>query len=131
MNSLEALGARTLLTASFLATAVIASTFAADPVPVDQGPTWTPAKRELFYTLDQGSKIIPLRWITALRLPDGRSFMDDGLGRYGYLSNAANPKLPIGFTAAGAAGEEVLGMTCAACVSTLVSWSRATTAGDS
>jgi processive rubber oxygenase RoxA-like protein len=40
--------------------------------------------------------------------------MADSLARYGYLPNDSN-KLPVGFTAFGNAGEEAIGMTCAAC----------------
>lgn len=84
---------------------------------VDQGKDWTPARREEFYALDQGSRIMPLRWIMALKLPSGSSFMADSLQRYGFLSSdAAIPaKLPVGFTIAGQAGNESFGMTCAAC----------------
>ena len=89
---------------------------AADPVAVDQGEAWTPAKRDEFYSLDQGSRVIPLRWIMALKLPDGTPFMADSLRRYGYLPNPASPaKLPVGFTSAGQPGKEFLGMTCTAC----------------
>ena len=83
---------------------------------VDQGKEWTPARRDEFYVLDQGSRIMPLRWIMALKLPNGSPFMADSLQRYGFLPNDANPtKLPVGFTIAGQAGNESFGMTCAAC----------------
>jgi RoxA-like, cytochrome c-like len=86
------------------------------PTALDQGPAWTAAKRDAFYALDQGSRIMPLRWIMALKQPDGSPFMADGLRRYGYLPNEAGPAgLPIGFTLAGEAGHESVGMNCAAC----------------
>ncbi|MCB1519319.1 MAG: hypothetical protein KDJ37_01955 [Hyphomicrobiaceae bacterium] len=72
--------------------------------------------REQFYSLDQGSRIIPLSWLMALKLPDGRDFLHDNLARYGYLpADKGLYRLPIGFTAAGPFGEEMVGMTCAAC----------------
>jgi hypothetical protein len=98
--------------------ASIAPALAAGPVPVavDQGPDWTPANRDAFYVIDQGSRIMPLRWIKALKLPDGRPFMVDDLKRYGFLANDASPDaLPVGFTATEVAGQQVLGMNCAAC----------------
>jgi RoxA-like, cytochrome c-like len=104
-----------LLAALLLGTLQVASAGPA-PVGVDQGADWTSARRDEFYSLDQGSRIIPIRWIMALKLPDGSPFMVDSLQRYGFLPNDANPaKLPVGFTTAGQAGNEFFGMTCAAC----------------
>lgn len=79
----------------------------------DQGKEW-PALRQPFYTQDQGSRLIPLAWIEALKLPDGKKFMADGLARYGYLPNE-NSDLPVGFVAADEKGVKTLGMTCSAC----------------
>jgi hypothetical protein len=59
---------------------------------VDQGPAWTPEARTKFYSQDQGSLVIPLRWITVLQQPNGTPFMADGLARYGYLPNEASLK---------------------------------------
>lgn len=84
---------------------------------LEQGGRWTCRVRNEFYERDQGSRIIPLRWVQALKQPDGQPFLADGLGRYGYLPNpsATTQGLPVGFLAAGSRGEEVLSMTCAAC----------------
>lgn len=79
----------------------------------DQGKEW-PALRKLFYTQDQGSRLIPLAWMEALKLPDGKKFMADGLARYGYLPNE-NSDLPVGFVAADENGVKTLGLTCSAC----------------
>lgn len=102
--------------AAFAGAALTVSAFAAGPAPVatDQGLNWTPDKRADFYTRYQGSRIIPLRWIDALKQPNGQPFMADSLARYGYLPNDSS-KLPVGFTEFGNAGEEAIGMTCAAC----------------
>ena len=77
---------------------------------------WDRTARTLFYKLDQGARMIPLRWATALRQADDTPFMADDLSRYGYLPNDADPGLPIGFTVAReATGVDWLGMNCAAC----------------
>ncbi|NEX00233.1 hypothetical protein DY467_26030, partial [Rhodopseudomonas sp. BR0G17] len=74
------------------------------------------ATRADFYERDQGSRMIPLSWLKALRQPDGQPFLDASLSRYGYLPNPANPDgLPVGFTTSGASGSEIVGMTCSAC----------------
>jgi hypothetical protein len=91
----------------------------AQPTPVvqvNQGPNWTPALRSDFYSRDQGSKMIPLNWLRALKQANGQPFMADSLGRYGYLPNPANSNgLPVGFTASGPTGAQTVGMTCSAC----------------
>ena len=78
---------------------------------LDQGVRWTDAQRQDFYGRDQGSRLMPVRWLRALTLPDGAPLMADGLARYGYLRNPWS-EFPIGFTLG--AGD-TLGMTCAAC----------------
>jgi len=90
----------------------------AQPTPefVYQGDSWTTATRNDFYSLDQGSRMIPLAWLRALKQPNGQPFLADSLARYGYLPNPANSDgLPIGFTASGPTGSRTAGMTCAAC----------------
>ncbi|MBK8175795.1 MAG: hypothetical protein IPK66_11175 [Rhodospirillales bacterium] len=84
---------------------------------LEQGGGWTCRVRNEFYQRDQGSRIIPLRWVQALSQVDGQPFLADGLARYGYLPNpsASTHGLPVGFLAAGQRGEEALSMTCAAC----------------
>jgi hypothetical protein len=87
-----------------------------NPVFVDQGTNWKAKEREEFYTEDQGSRIMPLSWLEALKQPNGSPFLADSLGRYGYLPNPANSNgLPVGFTASGPQGSRFAGMTCAAC----------------
>jgi hypothetical protein len=87
-----------------------------NPVFVDQGTNWKATEREEFYTQDQGSRIMPLSWLEALKQPNGSPFLADSLGRYGYLPNPANSNgLPVGFTASGPQGSQFAGMTCAAC----------------
>jgi hypothetical protein len=89
---------------------------AADPVFTDQGSSWTQVTRDDFYTLDEGSRLIPLSWLQALKQPNGQPFLEGSLARYGYLPNPASSNgLPVGFTASGAASLQIVGMTCSAC----------------
>jgi hypothetical protein len=89
---------------------------AADPIFTDQGSSWNQTTRNDFYGRDQGSRMIPLSWLQALKQPNGQSFLEDSLARYGYLPNPASSSgLPVGFTASGPTGLQVVGMTCSAC----------------
>jgi len=99
----------------FAATASLAQQ---QPIFMQQGPDWNAASRADFYTRDQGSRMIPLAWLKALKQADGQPFLAGELARYGYLPNpdpANRNRLPVGFTAPGPAGLQVVGMTCSAC----------------
>jgi hypothetical protein len=86
------------------------------PVYVKQGSAWTQSARNDFYSRDQGSRIIPLAWLRALKTADGQPFLHDSLARYGYLPNPGSRfNLPIGFMAAGPAGSQDAAMNCSAC----------------
>ena len=88
----------------------------ADPVYVDQGLQWTPAERADFYTRDQGSRLIRLSWLKALKGKDGQPFLADSMSRYGFLPNPDNRfGLPVGFNTTGAAGSELVGANCSSC----------------
>ncbi|KYK50599.1 hypothetical protein A1D31_38675 [Bradyrhizobium liaoningense] len=90
----------------------------ADAIPfyVDQGADWTATARADFYVRDQGSRLIALSWMQALKQRNGQPFLADGLSRYGYLPNPGNKaSLPIGFHASGPEGFQIVGMTCSAC----------------
>jgi hypothetical protein len=93
-------------------------------VYADQG--WTQADRDLFYTTSQGSHLMPYAWFKALRRADtGAGFADDQLQRYGYLHNesaAAVDNLPIGFALDKRSATTQLGMTCAACHTTQLTY---------
>jgi len=72
--------------------------------------------RANFYSQDQGSRIMPLSWLKALKQANGHPFLEDSLGRYGYLPNPGDENgLPVGFTAAGTPPLDFAGMTCSAC----------------
>jgi cytochrome c5 len=87
-----------------------------EPIYVDQGPDWTTAARTDFYTRDQGSRLISLAWLQALKGRDGQPFLSDGLSRYGFLPNPGNTaNLPIGIHATGPRGSQIVGITCSAC----------------
>ena len=97
-------------------------TGASPPAPVlgysEQG--WSAADRDVFYTTDQGSRMMNYAWFRALRRLDvDQPFAADSLQRYGYLPNdqsKTNPfGLPVGFVVNGSAASGEIGMTCAAC----------------
>ncbi|GJE11765.1 di-heme-cytochrome C peroxidase [Methylobacterium longum] len=86
------------------------------PISVDQGSDWDDRVRRAFYLQSQGSELMPLAWLKALKRTDGTPFLAGSLSRYGYLPNPdSRDDLPVGFTFAGPAGGEIAGMTCAAC----------------
>ncbi len=64
---------------STLALLVPPALTAAEPVLMDQGTKWTASDRKDFYSRDQGSRIMPLRWISALKQPNGQPFMAESL----------------------------------------------------
>ena len=96
------------------------------PAPPPQGPEflkqgWSAADRQWFYTVTQGSQLMPYTWFMALeRAADQAPFRDE-LTRIGYLPNpksSANPDgLPVGFVKDVDAGDasEWVGMNCSAC----------------
>jgi mono/diheme cytochrome c family protein len=87
-----------------------------DPIYANQGAHWTAAARADFYTRDQGSRLISLAWLQALKGRDGQPFLSDGLSRYGFLPNSGNMAgLPVGFHASGPRGFQIVGVTCSAC----------------
>ena len=92
---------------------------AADNPPQFEGKQWSEALRKEFYSLDQGARIMPFPWFKALKHADGSGFLDDALGRYGYLPNpdSETPGLPVGFLAVSDPGakDKSLSLTCAGC----------------
>jgi hypothetical protein len=119
-NALAMSSMRRLVTCCALLTlSLSAASQAATPswITVQQGGLWTQEARDDFYSRDQGSRLIPLKWIAALKQANGSPFMDASLSRYGYLANenSSPAGLPVGFTVANTTTGEVLGMTCSAC----------------
>jgi hypothetical protein len=87
---------------------------------------WTPAQSMRFYSLPQGSKLIPYRWFLALEQAGAQTPFADpaNMNRYRYLPLRAdkdhNPDgLPIGFVREPTQPDDPkadwLGLTCAAC----------------
>ena len=101
------------ISAFFNVSAISAQT---DPIVfLDQGTEWSQQERSKFYTQDQGSRIMPLAWMKALKRSDGSEFLSEGLTEFGYLSNPDTPGIPVGFSVADFEGKPSIGMTCAAC----------------
>lgn len=85
-------------------------------IELDQGSEWNAGTRLAFYKADQGSRIMPYRWLVSLNQKNGAPFLADSLKRYGYLEYPGDQaNLPVGFTLTGPAGAQTVGMTCAAC----------------
>lgn len=115
-TSLGRLAGKLALAAGFGLSIAGVSLATPDPVYLSQGKAWTAAARADFYSRDQGSRIIPLAWLRALRTAGGEPFLHDGLARYGYLPNPGGRfNLPVGFMAAGPAGNQYAAMNCSAC----------------
>lgn len=62
---------------SLASLALSSAALAAAPVMLDQGKEWTESHRQDFYSRDQGSQVMPLPWLKALRQPDGTPFQGD------------------------------------------------------
>lgn len=105
------------LTTAALAASLLALPWVAEAKVNALPQGWSPSDKSHFYSLDQGSELMPLAWMVALKQANGQPFMADSLNRYGYLPNNADAKgLPIGFSVAQAGDKgQMLGMTCAAC----------------
>jgi hypothetical protein len=83
---------------------VLAPVHAEDIVPVEQG--WSPQQKQAWYTLSQGSRLIPLAWLRALEQPGDapagtpRLFLERAhIEKFRYLpaASTAAGQLPIGF----------------------------------
>jgi len=82
-----------------LTSSAITPAIADTPVTVRQG--WTDSQKKKWYTLSQGSRLIPLSWLKALEQADSdRLFLDDEhITKLRYLpsSAATGDRLPVGF----------------------------------
>ena len=121
---------RVLLSMSLLLSATTSwAASAFEEVP--QG--WTTTEREIWWNSPQGSMILPYDWF--LRLEQAGSTEPFAapahMASYGYLASTANPTnpdaLPIGFARERARdGSTWLGMTCAACHTSTISYNGRT-----
>jgi len=94
----------------------------ADPsIVADYRNGLTPAQKDGFYHLSQGSEILPWILLTAVEVadPGSRKPFVENLERYGLLPDPARKDgLPVGLTVASNSftfGMEFVGITCAAC----------------
>jgi hypothetical protein len=94
----------------------------ADPsIVADYGNGLTPAQKETFYHLPQGSEILPWILLTAVDVADPGSTKPfvENLERYGLLPDPARADgLPVGLTVSSnpfTFGMDFVGVTCAAC----------------
>ncbi|WLI91797.1 di-heme-cytochrome C peroxidase [Massilia sp. R2A-15] len=81
--------------------AVSVFAYTAEDAPLDADQGWTPVQKQQWYTLSQGSRLIPLAWLNALEQSDSRLPLLDRshTERFRYLADAsADPApLPVGF----------------------------------
>ncbi len=99
----------------------VAGAVAQDQRPTSLSQGWDESERQWFYTVSQGSQIMPYSWFMALeRAADEKPFVDE-LASFGYLPNAdrtVNPDgLPVGFVkdVDPSNRSEWIGMNCSAC----------------
>lgn len=91
----------------------------ARPIHLDQGWTWR--QRKSWYSLSQGSRLLPAAWMRALEVEQGQAkFLSPAnMSRLGFLPGRRSSDLPIGFvvdsSTEGGFGGPAVGMTCAAC----------------
>jgi mono/diheme cytochrome c family protein len=87
-------------------------------------PGLSPAERDTFYHLEEGSEVFPVSWFLALESEDGNGLFAENLERFGLIPNRQGPTnplgLPVGLTAAPTRdlkqfGVQMLGVNCAAC----------------
>ena len=98
---------------------------------LDQG--WTDVERQTYYFIPQGSELMPYEWFMALEQPSSTAPFSDTrhLASFGFLPGAENrfnpDGLPVGFTKSPrAAGGHWLGLTCAACHTSQMTYNGAT-----
>jgi len=119
---------RAALGASF----ALMSVFLLTGCPPDGPQGWNDADRTFFYYTSQGSRLIRRDWFLALEREDSQDlFLADGLKRFGYLpgetvGDVNTDKLPIGFAVDPPKSPEWIGLTCAACHTSEISYNGKT-----
>lgn len=87
---------------------------------------WSQADSLWFYTITQGSNLLPYSFFLALEQADSEDLFrsDENIDRYGYLPQrptASNPDgLPVGMVRDEYRGRAYMGFTCAACHTTQI-----------
>lgn len=116
--------------AGFLA--LVIPSLSDEVVNVEQG--WSPADKAAWYTLTQGSRLLPLSWLRALEQPDSEKpfLAPEYVAEFHYLPGPGASDLPVGFTTdtqddsqlsatklrwkeGQSANEPWVGMNCSAC----------------
>jgi Cytochrome c len=107
--------------AAGLRTVKVAGTLVTLP---EQG--WSDADAEWFYTVSQGSQLIPYQWLGALQTADGRQSFVESIPQFGYIArkpSSDNPLgLPVGFVKDKGIAREWLGMNCSACHTNVIEY---------
>jgi hypothetical protein len=125
------------LFASFLA--LVFPSMSDEVVNVEQG--WSPADKAAWYTLTQGSRLLPLSWLRALEQPDSEKpfLAPEYMAAFHYLPGPGASDLPVGFTtdaqddsqlsatklrwkAGQSSNEPWMGMNCSACHSNEITY---------
>ena len=89
------------------------------PIYLDQG--WSSQQRKSWYSISQGSRMLPASWMRALEVEQGEAkFLSPAnMSRLGFLPGRRPSDLPVGFvvdsSTEGGFGGPAVGMTCAAC----------------
>ena len=95
-------------------------------VYLDQG--WSPSDSLWFYTVTQGSNLLPYSFFLVLEQADSNQLFrsDENIDRYGYLPQrptVSNPDgLPVGMVRDEYQGKAFMGFTCAACHTTQINY---------
>ncbi len=95
-------------------------------VYLDQG--WLPSDSLWFYTVTQGSNLLPYSFFLVLEQADSNQLFrnDENIDRYGYLPQrptTSNPDgLPVGMVRDEYQGKAYMGFTCAACHTTQINY---------
>lgn len=95
-------------------------------VYLDQG--WSPSDSLWFYTVTQGSNLLPYSFFLVLEQVDSSELFrgDENIDRYGYLPQRptiSNPDgLPVGMVRDEYQGKAYMGFTCAACHTTQINY---------
>ena len=87
------------------------------PLEYPESQGWNQSQMRDWYELSQGSRLVPLKWLEALKNADGAPFFNrqmlENLG-YIYLSDDA-AALPVGFIVDTHENRDFLGFNCSAC----------------
>ena len=115
------IGLRGVVAAALLAIGVAEAVAQQNQPPAFLPQGWSPDERQWFYTVSQGSQIMPYAWFMALeRAADDKPFIGE-LAGFGYLPNANldhnTDGLPVGFVkdVDPSNRSEWVGMNCSAC----------------